>query len=723
MKLNKFNFIFSAIFLISFVLSSTTEDNIFPTVECTTEECKEVSKRVLASLDESINPCEDFYQFSCGGWINNHPLEEGQSMVDGYSITTLENKELLRNLLKSKYKPRRKYTNKEKKYDENVFNKIKNIYETCLNIKNINKKSNKPMLNLLKELKINKKRKSYSSVKGLTELIITLHNRAVPLFFDISNIIIYSVEDDVFHVSVSEKGSYINNEEFTYFDTTYRNYIHDTLELIFKGSKRNIDDMTNAIVNFEYELSNIHVKSSSNKQQMTLNEFNEKYPYIDWKLYLKSMFKEHNIKENVTSETPLYDGSPEYFAALGDVISKYSGEAISYYAEWNVIRTFINYLSDDVKKPHIQFEFQRNGRLPVEMDRVDFCDEQIDNLMAMPLGKYFADVVFTDKVREDANNTLYYLRQSMIKRIPKMTWLDDDAKEEAIAKVLNMLDRIGLPDYLKDPKTLYERYESLKTSSSDYFTNRVNYDYYALNKNMKLYKTKYNDDTWAMSPQTLNAYYDLFDNSMNFPAGIFQDPNYHYADPDYMTYGSLGMVFGHELTHAFDGIGRFIDSTGDYRDSWSEESSEKFYELSQCFIDQFSEFYITDNNNEKSYVDGYGTNGENVADYGGVLRAFEAWKLSVENDLKNNPKLVKERNPLLPGLSKYTYEQLFYIAFGQEWCTNASMEYLTRQMTKDEHSPSQFRVNGAVMNNEHFAEVFNCPSGSPMNPKDKCTLW
>jgi len=725
----KFINLIGIIFFIASQINGTLEAaldlDVFPTEECQTEECREVSKRVISSLDESINPCEDFYHFTCGGWIKNHPLESGQSEIDGYTITEIETKNMIHNILNDKYKTnKKKYTPQERKYDKDTFQKLKNIYSTCLNVEAINKKGSNPMLDLLNELKIYKNRKNYSSVKGLTNLVLTLHNRAIPIFFDISNIIANSVDTDVFEISLSENGSNIRNEEFDYFNSKYRKYVHDTLELIYnkKTKTRNIDVMTDAIVKFEYELSTIHFKNSD-RQLMTLREFNEKYPYLDWKLYLSNVFKLHEIDEKVTLDTTIYNSSSEYFNALSEVISKFSKDELTYYAEWFVIRNFIDHLSDEVKQPHIDFEYERTGRKPKEMTRVDFCDEKINNLMGMVVGKYFADIVFTDKVREDANNTLSNLKQAMRESIPKMEWLDDHAKEEAITKVLSMTERIGLPEYLMDPKMLYERYRSYKTSSHDYFSNMISYDYYSLDKNIKLYKTKYDDDTWAMTPQTLNAYYDISNNSLNFPAAIFQDPNYHSSDPDYMSYGSIGMVMGHEMIHAFDVYGRYVDSNGEFTDWWSEESYDNFNTLSQCYIDQYSGFYVTNESNETFNIDGYETLNENLADNGSISRAFEAWKLSIENDMKRNPEYIKEHNPLLPGLSKYTYEQLFYIAFGQGWCMNESMEYLLHQVKKDEHSPSKYRVNGVVMNSKHFAQVFNCPLNSPMNPKDKCSLW
>ncbi|ORX64409.1 zincin [Anaeromyces robustus] len=307
----------------------------------------------------------------------------------------------------------------------------------------------------------------------------------------------------------------------------------------------------------------------------------------------------------------------------------------------------------------------------------------------------------------------------MINRIPQMKWLDDKTKEYAIKKVVKMTDNIGYPDYIMNPEKLSEDYEGFETTPNDYFTNMINFDSFSFGKNLKLFKQQYDNDRWHMTPQTINAYYYLLNNSMNFPAGIFQSPFYHSNDPDYLNYGSIGMVIGHELTHAFDNNGKNYDEDGKFSNWWSDSSLKKFEELSQCFINQYSKFYITDKYGRKYYVNGKNTLGENLADNGGLARAYEAWKISISKD----PEHAVERNKALPGLSDYSYDQLFYISFGQGWCINATPEYVISKIENDVHSPAQFRVNGVVSNSEHFAKTFNCQKNAPMNPNNKCLIW
>eukprot|EP00833_Pecoramyces_ruminatium_P009530 jgi/Orpsp1_1/1183562/evm.model.c7180000085730.1 len=632
---------------------------------------------------------------------------------------------MLRNLLKGDYRSNEKYTPEEKIYDEKTFNKLKNIYNTCLDVDAINKKGSQPMIDLLNELKIYENRKRYATVEGLTDLIFRLHNRSVPFLFDISNIYLSSYSDKYVFVVV-ENSSYLAGNKASFY-TKYKQYVHDTLELIFQGKEnRNIDAMTNAVVDFEYQLHQAamgKIKKGDNDYEYSIRKLSEQYPFIDWKMYFGRMMKYHNIDSTFTEDSPILNYSTDYFAALDDVMWKFSIEQLAYFAEWSVIKSFINYLSDDIRKPDIDFKISINDEVETELSREDFCDEKINEMMGMALGKYFVDLTFTDKAETDASNTITYVKEAMVNRIPQMSWLDEKTKEHAIEKVFKMVDRIGYPEYIMNPEKLSEDYKDFDTCSDDYFTNMINYDYYSFAKNIKLYNKVFENEKWLMTPQTINAYYNIADNSINFPAGIFQSPFYHTIDPDYINYGGIGVVVSHELIHGFDDNGRKFDANGKRRNWWTDEDSEKFNELTQCFINQYSNFTITGSDGTEHSCSGKKTLGENLADNGGIARSYEAWILSIEETKTKNPQLVKERNPLLPGLSHYSYEQLFYIAYGQTWCTNATPEKLLNQIRTDEHSPAKFRVNGVVMNSDHFSKVFNCPIDSPMNPKEKCLIW
>jgi len=209
-----------------------------------------------------------------------------------------------------------------------------------------------------------------------------------------------------------------------------------------------------------------------------------------------------------------------------------------------------------------------------------------------------------------------------------------------------------------------------------------------------------------MTPPTVNAYYDPEKNQMVFPAGILQDPFFNSDFPDCMNYGGIGMVQGHELTHGFDNQGRDYDGDGVLEDWWLPETSQKFNEKVQCMINQYSNFQIIPGVN----INGQLTQGENIADNGGIGNAFRAYKAVVGDQGLNSPSIV----------ANLTNAQLFFVAFGQTWCEKATDDYYRVAVQTDPHSPAPFRILGPLMNLPVFASTFNCPAGAYMNPQEPC---
>jgi len=266
---------------------------------------------------------------------------------------------------------------------------------------------------------------------------------------------------------------------------------------------------------------------------------------------------------------------------------------------------------------------------------------------------------------------------------------------------------------------LEKDYEGFEIDSEFLFNTIVNSEISLARKRIKKLDETVDDSEWNMTPQTVNAYYYPMDNSINFPAAIFQLPFFSANQPDYLNYGAIGSIAGHELTHAFDSSGSLFDANGVLNNWWTNSTYYEFDNLSKCFIDQYNQYKLIGSEGKEFNLNGKLTLNENLADNGGLSRSFEAWKLSSIKD----PKKFSERNKALPGLSDFTPEQLFYIAFGQSFCEKNTPELLEMLNETDPHSPGQYRIIGSVSNNEHFAKTFNCPKNSPMNPEKKCLIW
>ncbi|ORX65591.1 zincin [Anaeromyces robustus] len=331
--------------------------------------------------------------------------------------------------------------------------------------------------------------------------------------------------------------------------------------------------------------------------------------------------------------------------------------------------------------------------------------------MTLLLSKYYVENTFKEDNKNEIKIMIENIKNTMINRINEIEWLDESTREYAIEKVLKMKYLIGYVDILMNVENLYNKYKPLKDlKNNDSLT--------LLITTMNIKKNLIYDSELMyysmLKTYIINCDYKSLSNTMNFPSGILQSPVFDKNRPDYINYGVIGSLIGHELTHAFDNNGKMYDVNGIENNWWTENDDDEYNEFSQCFINQYGN-YSSEINGKKYYVDGKNTINENIADNGGLSRTYEAWKLSI----KNNPEEAKKRNMKLPGLSDYTLDQLFFISYGQLYCSINDDD----KIFKDVHSPGRFRVNGVISNNKEFAKIFNCPTKSPMNPNNKCVLW
>jgi len=362
------------------------------------------------------------------------------------------------------------------------------------------------------------------------------------------------------------------------------------------------------------------------------------------------------------------------------------------------------------------------------------CLNMINVIMPLPLSKYYSEMKFNENIKSVAINMIENIREAMMNRIQEIEWLDESTRKYAIEKVSKMNYDIGYSDLILNPENIYNYYKPLINVHDDYLSIITGYsNNYKRMENIVIYNEDLKNienleieviDYLKNSIITLlddllptyivNAVYSRENNKMEFSTSILQKPNFSINQPDYINYGVLGSIMGHELTHAFDDSGKLYDAYGKENNWWTDNDNEEFNEYSQCFIDQYGN-YSYDIKGKKNYVDGKLTLGENLADNSGVERSFEAWKMSIEN----NPEEAVQRNMKLPGLSHYTMEQLFYISFAQFYCE----KNVENEDFLDPHSPGKFRVIGSLTNNKRFAKTFNCPAKTPMNPDHKCILW
>jgi len=289
----------------------------------------------------------------------------------------------------------------------------------------------------------------------------------------------------------------------------------------------------------------------------------------------------------------------------------------------------------------------------------------------------------------------------MLQDLKSLDWMDEITRKKALVKLSLVSNMIGAP-------VKPTNYSDVLIVKGNFFNNVVAANTFAIVRQLNQIEMPSDKTQWGMSSPTVNAYYDPTRNQMVFPAGILQQPFFNASFPSSMNAGGIGMVMGHELTHGFDNQGRDYDGTGLLIDWWEPATSAKFDQKVQCVIDQYSSFEVLPN----LFINGKLTQGENIADMGGIKNSFYSYSKLIGPDA-NKPSIV-------PGLTNI---QLFFVSYSQGWCEKITDQALKVQIQTDPHSPARFRVLGPLMNLPQFASTFQCPNGSPMNPTNRCQVW
>jgi endothelin-converting enzyme/putative endopeptidase len=324
-----------------------------------------------------------------------------------------------------------------------------------------------------------------------------------------------------------------------------------------------------------------------------------------------------------------------------------------------------------------------------------------DRDLGEALGQAYVRKVFGPELKASTLDMVRRIEDTMAQRIGQLDWMSPETKEQAMAKLHGIRNKIGYPEKWRD-------YSSVKILRTDFLGDVQRSTEFERHRNFNKIGQPVDHGEWGMSPPTVNAYYSASLNDINFPAGVLQPPLYDAKMDDAPNYGNTGGTIGHELTHGFDDQGAKFDAKGNLRDWWTKEDKQKFEERTKCVANQYAQYVVVDDLHINSRL----TLGEDVADLGGEILGYIAWKDATKD---------KDLKPV-DGL---TPDQRFFIGFAQWDCSNTRPEEMRLRALTDPHSPSKYRINGVVVNMPEFANAFSCKAGQPMvNPPEKvCKVW
>ena len=641
----------------------------------------------ITSMDRSIDPCVDFFAYSCGGWIKNNPIPPDQSSWDTYSKMQDENRVRLREILEDAAKP-----------DPNrnaVTQKIGDYYASCMDEKAIDAKATdplKPMLNRIADLKTKSDLADISA--SMTDENVLFDFGSNQDFRDASQIIAAA---DQGGLGLPDRDYYTKTDAKSEdLRKAYVAHVQKMFELLGDTSSTAASE-AQTVMRIETALakgSMTRVERRNPKSldhKMTTSELEKLSPEFNWQIFF--------TKVGMPSLASLNVAAPNFFKAMNTELAKENLADWKTYLRWHLVHSDAPHLSSAFVNENFAF-YGKTLRGQQELQsRWKRCTEAVDGYLGEALGQAYVAKYFKPEAKEQALKMVKEIEAAMEQDIKNLPWMSPTTKEQALIKLHDMANKIGYPDKWRD-------YSKLEIVRGDELGNVDRARQFEFNRELAKIGNPVDRGEWDMTPPTVNAYYNPQMNDINFPAGVLQPPAFDPTSDAAPNYGDTGGTIGHELTHGFDDEGRQFDAQGNLRDWWTAEDAKKFQERADCISTQYSGYTVIDD----IKINGKLTLGEDVADLGGLMLAYIAWK----EDTKNEK---------LEPLDDLTPEQRFFVGYGQSWCGETRDETKRLRATVDPHSPEKYRTNGVVSNMPEFQEAFHCKAGQPMVNVNRCRVW
>lgn len=690
---------------------------------CLTPACIHAASGYLTNLSpdfREIDPCTNFEEYVCGGWQENHDMRADQGMIDALGLIDDTVTTTVRHILEGDYPESSDHSTfspqnllaSMSSADRQNFDEMKEAYNACMDTTAITKRGMSPILELLDGVAA-----TFGKPGDYSDAILYLRKLSVGAFFNF-----YVSDDDkdpetqvigvvpILSVGLPSKAYYEDKKIVAQYQEAMAKVLG-----AMQSSVASVGDATQAaaaLVQLESRLAHAAPEKqdmgdvTKTYNVMTVHDTAKLLPQFGFKKVLKALVpSDYKLNTTITA-------FPEVLANVSQIVSETPVEVVHNYFYWRLIASFSGAVMGPEIQPLKQFQNVLQGKDPnAEPERWRTCVRSASDSIAWVLSRFFIEAAFSAEAKDFGNQIISDIKAAYLRNFEKLEWMEEGVKKVAAEKVHNIDQKVGYPTAspnIMDPDELRKYYADLSIGH-EHFSNVVSARRFDLAQEWAALGKPTDMQQWGMPATMVNAYYNPPHNEIVFPAAILQFPLFSAALPSYVSYGAFGAVAGHELSHAFDNNGRHYDLHGRYDNWWTNATIEAFTERAQCIADQFSN-YTVEGSDGPIHINGQQTLGENIADSGGIAAAWSAWQ-----DRRSQS---KEPEMSLPGLEEFTHEQLFFVSYGNAWCSKFRPEMLTNRVRTDEHSPDPVRIRGTVLNSRGFREAFQCPVKEPT-----CELW
>lgn len=693
---------------------------------CTTADCTQSASRLIENMDPGVDPCDNFYQYACGGWLKKNIIPETSSRYSTFDILREELEVILKGVLENTVEG-----------EAEALTKAKTLYKSCTNESLIELRGGAPLLDMLPDvfewpMAVDNWEASFGNIWRLEDVIARLNEKyRTPLLIKLfvgtddrdSNSRI--IHFDQTGLGLMSRDYYACTGHYAEACQAYEQFMIDLAKLIRTDrglvvNETGIREEVARVMDLEKDIANATDTPEDRNSpvllynKMELGDLNANFTLeveskvFNWSYFTAKIMDTVNISIPDTEKVINY--SPNYFRRLNLVLAKYTKRDIQNYLVWRFSMNMVVGLSRayrDTKKAFRKALYGTTSEAAVWRQ----CVLYVNNNMDKAVGRLYVMEAFSEKSKELMEEMIKDIREVFISNLDDLTWMDAETKKAAEEKARTIRERIGYSDKIKDDEYLNNEYKDLNYSAEEYFENYLQNQEFAQKKHLQKLRNKVNKEEWVTGPAVVNAFYSSNKNQIVFPAGILQPPFFSKGQAQSLNYGGIGMVIGHEITHGFDDSGRNYDKDGDLNDWWTPDSTQRFLELSKCIVDQYGNFSWDLANG--LHLNGNNTLGENIADNGGIRQAYQAYKDYVKQHGEEPP---------LPGID-LSHDQLFFLNFAQVWCGTHRPEQAVNSIKVNVHSPGKFRVLGSLQNFPEFAKAFNCNKSSYMAPDNICRVW
>jgi putative endopeptidase len=641
-----------------------------------------------AFMDQSAEPCANFYQYACGAWMTKNPVPSDYSRWGRIEELAARNQEILRATLEESAKA----TNRGP-----LDQKIGDYYASCMDEAGVEKLGWAPLRSELNRIE------ALSSARNLAPLVARLHQLGAGSLFDVSS------EPDLKNsaqmiagasqggLSLPDRDYYLNQDaKSVELRAKYLEHLRRMFALAGATPEAAAAN-AKAVIEIETSLAKASFDRVSlrdpykNYNRMSRKDLTALSPSFDWERYLTARampaFESLNVQ------------NPGFFRNIETVVKAQSLDNWKAYLTFHLLRTAASFLPKAVADENFDFFGRTLNGQKEQRPRWKRCVAAVDSDLGEALGQKYVEKNFPPEARKRMLGLVADIERAMAADLQNLSWMSPETKKRAAEKLHAVTNKIGYPD-------TWREYTGLKIVRDDALGNSLRSNEFEASYRLGKIGKAVDPKEWGMTPPTVNAYYNPSMNNINFPAGILQPPFFDTTADDAVNYGAIGSVIAHELTHGFDDQGRKYDGKGNLAEWWTAEDGREFEKRAQCFVDQYADYTAV----ADVKLNGKLTLGENVADNGGVRLALMALIAAGEGKPAGKT-------------DGFTPDQRLFLSWGQVWCQNTTEEQSRVRAATDPHSPGQYRVNGVVSNMPEFQKAFGCGTGQPMVRQNACRVW